>query len=55
MTRLIEYARARGLSEIFGHVLRENAPMLGLCAALGLGVPASCDEFDTMQVNLRLQ
>ena len=54
MTRLIEYARARGLSEIFGYVLRENAPMLGLCAALGLSVPASPDEFDTVKVNLHL-
>jgi len=54
MTRLIEYARARGLSEIFGHVLRENAPMLGLCAALGLDVPTSPDEFDTVKVNLHL-
>jgi acetyltransferase len=55
MTRLIEYARSRGLSEIFGHVLRENVPMLGLCTALGLRVATSPDEFDTMQVNLRLR
>jgi acetyltransferase len=55
MTRLIEYARARGLSELFGHVLRENAPMLGLCNDLGLHVSASPGKFDTVQVALRLR
>jgi acetyltransferase len=55
MTRLIEYGRARGLSEIFGHVLRENVPMLGLCKDLGLHVSLSPDKFDTVQVGLRLR
>ena len=55
MTRLIEYSRARGLSEIFGHVLRENGPMLGLCKELGLHIAASPDRFDTVQVELRLR
>lgn len=55
MTRLIEYAKARGLSEIFGHVLRENLPMLGLCKDLGLRVSLAPDKFDTVQVDLRLR
>jgi acetyltransferase len=55
MTRLIEYSRARGLSEIFGHVLRENVPMLSLCKELGLHIAASADRFDTVQVELRLR
>jgi acetyltransferase len=55
MKRLIEYAKARGLSELFGHVLRENAPMLGLCRDLGLGISTSPDKFDTVQVGLRLR
>lgn len=54
MTRLIQYARVRGLSELFGHVLRENAPMLGLCKDLGLRVSASPDTFGTVKVDLRL-
>jgi acetyltransferase len=55
MTRLIEYARARGLYEIFGHVLRENAPMLGLCKQLGLHISDSPDRFGTVEVALRLR
>jgi acetyltransferase len=55
MTRLIEYAKARGLSELFGHVLRENEPMLGLCKDLGLRVSTSPGKFDTVQVDLRLR
>ena len=35
MRRLIDHARRRGLGEIFGHVLRENARMLGICRRLG--------------------
>ena len=55
MTRLIEYSRARGLSAIFGHVLRENVPMLSLCKELGLHIAHSPDRFDTVQVELRLR
>jgi acetyltransferase len=35
MRRIIECARKRGIKEIFGEVLSENAPMLKLCGALG--------------------
>ena len=35
MHRLIDHARRRGVSEIFGHVLRENSRMLGICRRLG--------------------
>ena len=55
MTRLIEYAKMRGLSELFGHVLRENTPMLGLCKRLGLSISKASDKFDTVQVDLRLR
>jgi acetyltransferase len=55
MTRLTDYARARGLSEIFGHVLRENVAMLGLCRALGLEVEANRDAPETVLVRLRLR
>jgi acetyltransferase len=55
MTRLIEYARARGLSELFGHVLRENVPMLGLCKGLGLRVSSLPDALDTLRVDLHLR
>lgn len=35
MTRIIDYARARGTGSIFGYVLSENRRMLDLCAELG--------------------
>jgi acetyltransferase len=35
MRRLIEYARERGIFEIFGHVLRENRSMLAICRLHG--------------------
>jgi acetyltransferase len=39
--RLIDHARRRGVGELFGQVLRENARMLGICRRLGLR-----EEFD---------
>ena len=35
MKRIIDYARGRGIGEIFGHVLPENRRMLTLCRELG--------------------
>jgi acetyltransferase len=39
--RLIDHARRRGVGELFGHVLRENARMLGIYRRLGFR-----EEFD---------
>ncbi len=54
MTRLIDIARARGLSEIFGEVLRENGPMLKMCRELGFTVAPHPDEPDVMRVTRRI-
>jgi acetyltransferase len=35
MNRLIEYARSRGIGELFGDVLVDNVVMRGLCRSLG--------------------
>ncbi|HEY4344114.1 MAG TPA: bifunctional acetate--CoA ligase family protein/GNAT family N-acetyltransferase [Parvibaculum sp.] len=35
MAHLIAYATSRGVGQLFGHVLRENTPMLDLCDAFG--------------------
>jgi acetyltransferase len=35
MRRLIEYARSRGIGELFGDVLADNVVMLALCRSLG--------------------
>jgi acetyltransferase len=53
MTRLIEYARSRGLTELFGDILAENAPMLALCSQLGFAVRAT-ETAGVMRAVLRL-
>jgi len=50
MRRMLDVAKARGISEIFGCVLRENAPMLGLCRALGFSVAAYPEDPDIVRV-----
>jgi acetyltransferase len=54
MQRLIEYARRRGTGEIFGDVLRENAPMLRLCRELGFTAASVPDEPSLVRVVLKL-
>ncbi|KGI77862.1 GCN5 family acetyltransferase [Oleiagrimonas soli] len=44
MHRLIEESRRRGLSELWGHVLVDNRPMLDLCRELGFRHRLSIDE-----------
>jgi acetyltransferase len=41
MNRIIDYAATRGLREIFGFVLGENAVMLDLCRRLGFHIDAA--------------
>lgn len=38
MQRLIDYGRSRGIGEIFGHMLHENAMMISLCRELGFSL-----------------
>src|SRR5207253_8853601 len=38
MRRLIDFARKRGIGELFGDVLAENETMLALCRELGFHV-----------------
>jgi acetyltransferase len=54
MRRILDYARARGLREVFGEVLAENRPMLRLAEALGFTRRHLPDEPGTMAVSLRL-
>jgi acetyltransferase len=53
MTRLIEYGRSRKLTEIVGHVLRENVAMLGLCGSLGFEIETSAEAQEAVRVRLR--
>lgn len=55
MRRLIDYARKRGIGEIFGHVLSENRTMLRLCQALGFTQSHDPDEPGLVRVTLKLR
>ena len=54
MQHLVDDARHRGLSEIWGYVLLENRPMLRLCKELGFVRRLTPDEPGTTQLSLQL-
>jgi acetyltransferase len=54
MTHIIEYARKRGVSELWGEVLRENDSMLRLNRKLGFQVRAVPDDPGVLHVTLAL-
>jgi acetyltransferase len=54
MQRIIDYARRRGIGEIFGLVLRENRRMLTLCRELGFAAHVDPDDSAYMHVSLPL-
>ncbi|CAK0752280.1 Peptidyl-lysine N-acetyltransferase PatZ [Azospirillaceae bacterium] len=54
MGKIIEHAKARGIGEIYGEVLRENANMLNLCRDLGFSRQDNCDEPGVVEVRLKL-
>jgi len=54
MRRIIDYARKRGIGEIFGDVLRENITMLRLCEVLGFTRKSTPDDPELMRVTLKL-
>jgi acetyltransferase len=54
MRRIIDYARGRGIGEIFGDVLRENTTMLRMCDFLGFRRSASPDEPNIVRVTLTI-
>ncbi|MFG1345089.1 bifunctional acetate--CoA ligase family protein/GNAT family N-acetyltransferase [Xanthobacter autotrophicus DSM 431] len=54
MTEILTHARKRGLSKVFGDVLRENGPMLHLAEDLGFKVGPSSDDPTVMRVVLDL-
>lgn len=55
MQHLIAYARARGIGEMFGIVMRENAPMLAMCTSLGFLKRPVADDPGLIEVVLPLQ
>lgn len=54
MSRIIEYARGRGIGRLYGDVLVENRPMLRLAEAFGFLVQSVPEDPAIRQVNLYL-
>lgn len=54
MDRIIAHARRRGVGEIFGHVLEENAAMLAMCREYGFTIARTPDDPGVMRVTLAL-
>jgi acetyltransferase len=54
MRRIIDYARARGMGEIVGDVLRDNRTMLKLCKVLGFTTERDPEDLEIVKVRLRL-
>ena len=54
MRRIIDYAKNRGIGELFGEVLAENRPMLRLCKAFGFTKRRDPEEPGVLVVELAL-
>ena len=55
LERIIEYARSRGIREIHGDVLADNATMLKLCGLLGFTATASERDPTVVRVSRKLE
>jgi acetyltransferase len=53
--RIIEYARDRGISEVYGDVLYDNERMLKLCKKLGFSRLSESGQAGVVRVSLKLQ
>ncbi len=54
MVRILDYARSRGVGEVFGEVLRENRNMIDLCRGLGFRIEASPEAPELVHASLAL-
>ena len=54
MQTIIDYARVRGIGEMFGIVLRENERMLKICREMGFTLRAVPDDPTVVEVVLPL-
>jgi acetyltransferase len=55
LQQILEYARRRGIGEVFGDVLRRNTRMLEICRRLGFAQAPLPGEADVLRVSLRLR
>ncbi|MCW8085306.1 bifunctional acetate--CoA ligase family protein/GNAT family N-acetyltransferase [Sabulicella glaciei] len=54
MERAIEWGRAKGLRELTGHILADNAPMLAFARRLGFTLSRSEEDVEVMLASKRL-
>ncbi|MBN2808396.1 MAG: bifunctional acetate--CoA ligase family protein/GNAT family N-acetyltransferase [Deltaproteobacteria bacterium] len=54
LRRIIDYAKARGIGELYGDVLADNRTMLKLCEVMGFTRSRSPEDFSIMRVTLKL-
>lgn len=54
MRRIIDYAKSRGIDEIYGDVLRDNSTMLKMCRVLGFTQERVPDDPTLVRVRLSL-
>lgn len=54
MEKIIAYARGRGIRQIIGTVLNENATMIDICRRLGFRIELEADRPDAIRVTLDL-
>ena len=55
LRRLIDYARGRGIRELYGDVLQDNEPMRRLCKELGFVEKWSLGDAGVLRVSLALR
>ncbi|MCP4144995.1 MAG: bifunctional acetate--CoA ligase family protein/GNAT family N-acetyltransferase [bacterium] len=55
MRRIIDYARSRGIGEIYGDVLAENRTMLKLCKVFGFTERLDLEDYSIKKVSLKLK
>jgi GNAT superfamily N-acetyltransferase len=55
MQLIIEYAKSRGLSRIYGQILQENSVMLKMCRELGFSVTTDAEDRAVYDVTLALE
>jgi acetyltransferase len=55
LERIVDYARARGIGELHGDVLADNATMLRLCHVLGFSASPSAHDPTVVRVSRRLE
>jgi acetyltransferase len=54
MKRILAIAKARGIGEVYGHVLRDNATMISMARELGFTIDALPDDPGIVQVHCHL-